>query len=59
MFCNICFASQIYDDNCGWPRDLMRCVNCDSMVRQRALVYVLNLFEYSLIFAPQLKIQLL
>ena len=43
-YCNLCFNKTIYDLSSTWPRDTMYCTCCASAVRQRALVYVLNLF---------------
>jgi SAM-dependent methyltransferase len=43
-YCNLCTNHTIYDLSSAWPRDTMYCTYCGSSVRERALVYVLNLF---------------
>lgn len=40
--CNICCNPQSFDLNNNWPRDLTRCNNCCSSVRERAVKYILD-----------------
>jgi len=41
-FCNICNKNVIYTSANDWYRDYLRCPLCSSMVRQRALIFVLQ-----------------
>lgn len=42
--CNICNIIQKYDICNPWPRDNVRCSNCYSLVRERAVKYVLDTY---------------
>jgi DNA-directed RNA polymerase subunit RPC12/RpoP len=40
--CNLCFTTNsISDDALNWPRDLLNCLHCGSIVRDRSLYLAL------------------
>lgn len=48
--CNICGLKVNFDKLHNWPRDFTKCPNCNSLVRERALKYILDDFTKKLDF---------
>jgi SAM-dependent methyltransferase len=42
MFCNVCNSEVFFDLYNNWPRDFTRCPICNSLVRERALKYIMD-----------------
>ena len=42
-YCNICEKETIFSADNEWLRDHYKCQNCQSIPRERAIIYVLNI----------------